>query len=206
MSHANPTPAQQHAFRQAQQHALGLGQRKWMEIYESGAYTGLRIVKYLVDVAGKNATMFLLDPKGSIAGVTALRIKNRDLKHMSPTWNLYSGRCTSFAVKAVMELGPSVTETGRKVFDWKIYDLTRHRVARCFKTGVVIDSSSTVIGGAFPLNPGEWARFPESNASWQFKKLTSSSSNGKFKFECHGNASGKIVSLNDLKWMQNIES
>jgi hypothetical protein len=94
---------------------------------------------------------------------------------------------------------------GQPLYDWKVYDLGHHRVARCFRTGVVIDSSSIVPSGAFILHPGEWAKFPETNASWQFKKLDSSS-NGKFKFEREGKVNGKVVSFNVLKWMWSIES
>ncbi|KAL2017870.1 hypothetical protein VTK56DRAFT_1574 [Thermocarpiscus australiensis] len=35
------------------------------------------------------------------------------------------------------------------------------------------------------------------NASWQFKKVTGSSSNGKFKFERESNANGEIKQSSD---------
>lgn len=88
------------------------------------------------------------------------------MNQMAVTWASRTGRCTSLAVKAVHNLGGPA-------YDWCIYDLEGHRVARCRRTGIVIDSSSTVEGGAFILPGGKWARFEGTNTSWKFKSSES---------------------------------
>jgi hypothetical protein len=146
------------------------------------------MLQYIIQQGGKTPKDFLGDPKNSIKNVTSNVISKQTLDQMKITWASKTGRCTSFAVKAISDLSLQKAQ-GQPVYDFKIYDLGRHRVARCAKTTVVIDSSSTLPGGAFPLPEGAWARFPETNASWKFKSSES-------KFEREGNVEGTIVSFN----------
>ncbi|KAK3307244.1 uncharacterized protein B0T15DRAFT_168329 [Chaetomium strumarium] len=55
---------------------------------------------------------------------------------------------TSFVVKASNDLS-AYKDKGQPVYDFKIYDLDGHRVTRCAKTTIVMDSSSTLLHGAF---------------------------------------------------------
>ncbi len=54
------------------------------------------------------------------------------------TWAGHTGRCTFFAVKVVELLCQEYPD----VFDFVIYNLKGHRVTRCHKTGILVDSSS----------------------------------------------------------------
>lgn len=98
---------------------------------------------------------------------------------LNTTWADTTVRCTSFAVKVVSPLEKQSSGT----FKFDIYDLGRHRVARCEKTGILIDSSSK--NGAFPLPEGEWVRIEGSEASWKWIK-------GKSKFERNVGTSGIV--------------
>ena len=103
----------------------------------------------------KTIPQFLANPKTGLMGVTAANIENRrSIDDIGITRASATGRCTSFVVKSVTTL--SAKALGR--YDWCIYDLSGHRVVRCRKTVVVIDSSSTITGGAFVLKDGAVAK------------------------------------------------
>ncbi|KAK0709540.1 hypothetical protein B0T26DRAFT_754727 [Lasiosphaeria miniovina] len=169
----------------SQNDPLVLAQREWVKIFNGGAYTGMLMMEQLIKASGKTHKQFLEDPKNSIKKATETHLNTANLQQLGPTWNTYSGRCTSFAVKAINELNAHKGAGGAAIFNFEIYDLSRHRVARCKTTGIVIDSSSTLPNGAFVLPEGEWARFPETDASWKFKSSES-------KFERQGNVDGQI--------------
>ncbi|KAK0706890.1 hypothetical protein B0T26DRAFT_478797 [Lasiosphaeria miniovina] len=164
---------------------LALAKQEWMKIFNGGPYTGLLMLEHLLNAATKTHEQFLTDPKNSIKKATLDHVTGSDLQRLGSTWNTYAGRCTSFAVKGISELNAHSGAGGVPIFNFEIYDLSRHRVARCRNTGIVLDSSSTITGGAFALPEGAWARFPETNASWKFKSSES-------KFERDGNVEGKI--------------
>jgi hypothetical protein len=136
---------------------------------------------------GKQVPAFIAAPVETVAGVTASTItRHHDIEKMQPVWASRTGRCTSFAVKAISSLSSTVDTKKQPVCNFAIYDLAGHRIARCLKTGVVIDSSSTVTGGAFVLPEGQWQKFEKTEASWKFKKSES-------KFERAGNTQGQVV-------------
>ncbi|KAK0701722.1 hypothetical protein B0T26DRAFT_681840 [Lasiosphaeria miniovina] len=164
---------------------LDLAQHEWKKIFDGGPYTGMLMLQYIIQATGKSIGDFLLDPKNSIKTITDSHISHFNFQQLAATWNVDAGRCTSFAVKAITELKSHKDATGAPIFNFEIYDLTRHRVARCRKTGVVIDSSSSIRNGAFVLAEGAWGRFPETNASWKFKSDES-------KFEREGKEHGQI--------------
>jgi hypothetical protein len=167
------------------QQALQDAQRSWQAVFAGGPYTGLKMLEYLIVKGGKTPKGFLQNPKTELSTVMQ-EIRNHTIAEMEPTWKGKTGRCTSLAVKVVD--GLAGTKVGNNlVYNWCIYDLTRHRIARCLKTGIVIDSSSTIVGGAFVLPEGQWQRFDKTDASWKFKSSES-------KFERDGNPEGAVVS------------
>jgi hypothetical protein len=172
---------------------LSAARRVWQEILAGGPYTALKMVEYLKQQGGKTYEGFLANPRTALEGVTNRVIGKHDINAypLSITWNSMTGRCTSFAIKAVNDLERMGLKdaANKPAFDFEIFNLGRHRVARCKRTGILIDSSSTKPGGAFLLPEGaEWLKFGESRVSWKY-------SNSKSKFERNGNPdSTEIVS------------
>ncbi|KAK3374513.1 hypothetical protein B0T24DRAFT_705030 [Lasiosphaeria ovina] len=164
---------------------LTLAQHEWVKIFNGGPYTGMLMLEYIIQATGRTNYDFINDPKNCIKGITDAHISTFDIQQLAATWNVDAGRCTSFAVKAITELNTHKGAGGVPIFNFEIYDLSKHRVARCRKTGVVIDSSSSLRNGAFVLPEGSWGRFPETQASWKFKSSES-------KFERDGKVDGQI--------------
>jgi hypothetical protein len=146
------------------------------------------MLQYILEAGKVDVSTFMANPVASVKDITKTHITNRhDIERMRPVWASKTGRCTSFAVKAVAVLMAQNTDMGNKsIYDFATYDLHGHRVARCLKTEVVIDSSSTIPGGAFVLPEGQWQKFEKTEASWKFSK-------SKSKFERAGNPDGKVV-------------
>jgi hypothetical protein len=156
-------------------------------IFNGGPYTALAMLRYILNAAGATPDKLVANIN-VVAKVTEKQIKGKhDINKMQEIWARNTGRCTSFAVKAVSSLESKSTK-----YKFEIYDLQGHRVARCRNTGVVIDSSSRIPGGAFVLLEGGWARFEKTDASWKFKSSES-------KFESQGNAQGLVVSCDYLQ-------
>ncbi|KAH6850496.1 hypothetical protein B0I37DRAFT_115551 [Chaetomium sp. MPI-CAGE-AT-0009] len=160
----------------------------WQGIFAEGPYTALKMVEYILQESEKDVAAFMADPVGTVNGVTQTKIAGKhDIARMRPVWASKTGRCTSFAVKAVSILSQKQDAKKQPVYNFATYDLAGHRVARCLKTEVVIDSSSTIPGGAFVLPEGKWQVFEKTEASWKFKKSES-------KFERAGDPNGKVAS------------
>lgn len=158
----------------------------WRQVYEEGPYTGVIMIDHLRQRAGiANWNQVLKEGysknKGlkGLSSVSARRDELMKDAQLKKIWKGQTGRCTSFAVKVIDLLDKSSPGT----FKFRIYDIGRHRVARCEKTGVLIDSSSQ--NGAFVLREGEWARHEGSEASWKWIK-------GKSKFERVEGVSGVV--------------
>ncbi|KAH6626678.1 hypothetical protein B0J18DRAFT_146680 [Chaetomium sp. MPI-SDFR-AT-0129] len=158
----------------------------WKGIFDGGPYTALKMVQYIVQASGKTTAQFVAEPVKTTKGVTDQKIATRSINEMAPIWAYKTGRCTSFAVKAVYQLGQYMGQDKKPIYNFAIYDLEGHRIARCLQTATVIDSSSTIPGGAFVLPEGYWQKFEETAASWKFKSSESS-------FERDGNVSGKVA-------------
>lgn len=145
--------------------------KAWKNAFVEGPYTGFVMLDYLRVKANLQWTKVLQDgPKKSLKPVTQAMVVADKTPAMTNTWAGKTGRCTSFAVNVTYLL----ERTYPGVYDFQIYDLGRHRVARCKKTGILIDSSSAK--GAFVLPEGEWVRLEGSEGSWKWIK-------GKSKFE-----------------------
>ncbi|KAK4139790.1 uncharacterized protein C8A04DRAFT_32687 [Dichotomopilus funicola] len=158
----------------------------WQGIFNGGPYTALKMVQYIVQASGNSTAKFVAEPVNTTKGVTNRVIATRNIRDMAPVWAYNTGRCTSFAIKAAYELGRYADRDGKPIYNFAIYDLEGHRIARCLQTATVIDSSSTISGGAFVLPEGHWQSFEETAARWKFKSSESS-------FERDGNVSGKVA-------------
>ncbi|GAB1311006.1 hypothetical protein MFIFM68171_01216 [Madurella fahalii] len=134
------------------------------------------VIDYLVsksnlswDAALRNPWSLKDAPLGDI-------IKEDKSLSFTRTW-WTSGRCTSFTLRVVRQL----QEYDAASFDFKFYDLNGHRVARCAKTGILIDSSSAV--EVLVLKDGEeWLTLDEEGGQPAGKWV-----NGKSKFERDNN-------------------
>ena len=145
------------------------------------------MLQYIMETGRVDVSTFMASPVASVKDITKTQITNRhNIEQMRPVWASKTGRCTSFAVKAVAILSQKMDTKNRPIYDFATYDLHGHRVARCLKTEVVIDSSSTIPGGAFVLPEGQWQKFEKTEASWKFLK-------SKSKFERAGDPDGKVV-------------
>lgn len=147
----------------------------WKSIFTTGPYTSVNMVQFILKAGGHTPEDFLKAPNVVKSDSKAKVEGKLTIKDMEPIWARNTGRCTSFAVKAVTAL--SKGKPG--AYDFKIYDLKGHRIARCPKTHVVIDSSSRLPNGAFLLPENKWERFEETDASWKFN-------DGKSKFQADG--------------------
>lgn len=113
------------------------------------AYTSLPMVEYLRKTFGLSIGEILEAPKLLGTRFDKSAFNNREMQHsLRRFWLSQSGRCTTFAVKVAAAL----EKVHPSVFKFEMYDVGRHRLARCSRTGVVIDSSQTP--GAFLMSEG----------------------------------------------------
>ncbi|KAE8326298.1 hypothetical protein BDV39DRAFT_206191 [Aspergillus sergii] len=138
-------------------------QECWEEAFKDGPYSNFLQGEYLVNKSGESWGSILKDKN-----LLKKKIKIEDLtKDQSTsfirTW-WAAGRCTSFATRIVRQL----QEYSSASFDFKFYDLNGHRVARCMKTGILIDSSSAT--GVLVLNDGDdWTTIAGDTRNRQWK-------------------------------------
>ncbi|KAB8221901.1 hypothetical protein BDV33DRAFT_201902 [Aspergillus novoparasiticus] len=138
-------------------------QECWEEAFKDGPYSNFLQGEYLVNKSG--------EPWGSILKDKNLLKKKIKIENLTKdqstafirTW-WAAGRCTSFATRIVRQL----QEYSSASFDFKFYDLNGHRVARCMKTGILIDSSSAT--GVLVLNDGDdWTTIAGDTRNRQWK-------------------------------------
>ncbi|KAE8316619.1 hypothetical protein BDV41DRAFT_113433 [Aspergillus transmontanensis] len=138
-------------------------QECWEEAFKDGPYSNFLQGEYLVNKSG--------EPWGSILKDKNLLKKKIKIENLTEdqstsfirTW-WAAGRCTSFATRIVRQL----QEYSSASFDFKFYDLNGHRVARCMKTGILIDSSSAT--GVLVLNDGDdWTTIAGDTRNRQWK-------------------------------------
>ena len=144
----------------------------WCQVFDGGPYTSLKMLEYLKN---KNEPALSYDQfvedREVLRQVSREKIETDEMEGgLRILWASETGRCTSFAVKVIDILEQQHPGT----FDFAIYDLKGHRIARCRNTGALIDSSS--IHGAFELKEGEWKSFEDSEKRWKWIS-------GKSKFE-----------------------
>lgn len=157
----------------------------WKQVFEEGPYTALVMIDYLrykANIAGWNEVLKLGVKQKTLVALSQMADKREAMMKdpdLNRIWAGQTGRCTSFAVKVISLL----ERQSPGIFNFNIYDIGHHRVARCHKTGILIDSSSKV--GAFPLPEGKKVRIEASDASWKW-------TNGKSKFEKVEGSSGVV--------------
>lgn len=149
----------------------------WEDVFHYGAYTNFHQFEYLVKRAARSDDPFkevLKRPKILAENITVDSLRNDTSATFKKTWGC-AGRCTSFTVRVVRRL----QEHHSPSFDFRIYDLEGHRVARCMRTGILIDSSSAV--GSLVLRNGEWSTLEDGgeDVNWMWV-------DGKSKFERRG--------------------
>ncbi|KAG6368218.1 hypothetical protein INS49_002419 [Diaporthe citri] len=129
------------------------------------------MIDYLITVTAKSTWKKFLENPKLLQGISDGRIVGDSRTLFDNLSNTYTGRCTSFALNCVRDLErlKPVGPAGEGYWDFKFYDLKGHRVARCEKTGVLIDSSSK--RGAFVLDEGPWTSLDaEDDQQWRFLK------------------------------------
>jgi hypothetical protein len=161
-------------------------QKWWGATFNDTPYTNFFQIEYLVKTAGASWQDILIDPKILAKRVGKDAIANDKSPLFNHTW-ASAGRCTSFAVRVARQLQEHLEKPNGEPFDFKFYDLKRHRVARCAKTGVLIDSSSSV--GILVLKEGEWATIDGEQMKWKWIA-------GKSKFERGGTMVSNASLLN----------
>lgn len=138
----------------------------WGDVFCEGPYTSVPMLDFLrrrynlrhVDIMeNKNCLR-------SLAETDSFRRDSTE-DQLLGLWASRTGRCTSFAVKVVTILQRKFPGT----FDFRFYDLEgRHRLARCSRTGILIDSGS--LNGAFVLEEGDLTSFEDDGQSWRWCK------------------------------------
>lgn len=154
------------------EHLKKEAQRWWEDAFVSTPYSSFLQMDYLVTKSGLTWEAALKSPKSLKRASLADIIKEDKSPAFIRTW-WTSGRCTSFAIRAVRQL----QEHDAPSFDFKLYDLGHHRVARCAKTGILIDSSSAV--GVIVVQDGHgWVTLEDDHGrpAWKW-------ANGTSKFE-----------------------
>jgi hypothetical protein len=123
--------------------------------------------RYLLGAGQISYEAFVQNPK-LLKNVTRKDILSDDMNgDLFVTWVSETGRCTSFAIKVV----DLIEKKYPGQFEFDLYDLNGHRIARCHKTGILIDSSSR--HGAFELKEGKQKSFEGSDAKWKWISGTS---------------------------------
>ena len=117
-------------------------------IFVDGPYTSLKMLQYLLSLTQLSYAEYVKNPK-ALRATTEERIESDTSGGFDFTWASRTGRCTSFAVK----VADALRKDHKGVFDFQIYNLSGHRLARCLQTVILIDSSSSQ--GAFELKENE---------------------------------------------------
>lgn len=132
----------------------------WKQVFAEDAFTSLTIADFVLNKTGMSLDDYLKAPKTLKSKV--------DIKAI-PTWSNLEvlangpGRCASFAVKVCWRLAKN--HAGQ--YEFKYYNIGAHRIARCEKTRVVIDSSSRF--GAFELSTdGVWMSWKDQPKEWKY--------------------------------------
>ncbi|KAK6507977.1 hypothetical protein TWF481_006397 [Arthrobotrys musiformis] len=140
-------------------------QEIWTANFTDGPYSNLIQADYLISKSSHTYSDILKAPKTLTTAVPNAALQDDNSIAFKRTWATAAGRCTAFCIRIVRRL----QEYDSPAFDFKFYDLRGHRVARCMKTGILIDSSSAV--GVLVLKDGaDWVRLEEeeSNPKWKW--------------------------------------
>ncbi|KAI2618903.1 hypothetical protein GGR54DRAFT_640445 [Hypoxylon sp. NC1633] len=143
---------------------LRIATEVFKDVFNSGSYSSLGMISAIAINLGLSERDILEKPE-NLKGFDQNSITQENLYQspISSTWSLKTGRCTSFALKVVHQLESQHPE----LFNFKYFDLKGHRVARCQRTGILIDSSSGI--GAVILNESQdWSTITGLTGKWMF--------------------------------------
>lgn len=113
---------------------------QWKQAYDEGAHASFKMVEVLMDLARVTYSDFLRNPALIANFQEADEWPITDVRNApyNDTWESMSGRCTSFTIKVAYNLKRMYPDE----LDFLYYDLGSHRIARCERAGVLIDSES----------------------------------------------------------------
>lgn len=106
-------------------------------------------------------TLFVQNPKQQLKPLRSSKHATL-VAHIAqdPSTAKVSGRCTVLAVQVAEQLNRAHPQT----FEFKIYDLGRHRIARYGRTSLLVDPGSAT--GLYSVPSGEAWRYGEFQWSW----------------------------------------
>ncbi|KAK3313594.1 hypothetical protein B0H66DRAFT_356961 [Apodospora peruviana] len=142
-----------------------LSRNQWLDVFAQGPHTSFKIIEVLLGELNLTYGDLLANPACLQPFSDNWRdwVTNVFDDPWIRTWDYDTGRCTSFAIKVAYGLESHPDYRG--VFDFKYYNLGRHRVARCDRTTVVIDSESKYGPRLLPEN-AEWTDTPGEHRGW----------------------------------------
>lgn len=133
----------------------------WKQVFGEDAFTSLTIAEFVLNNTATSLQDYVKAPK---------ILKGKVNLEMISKWDNLGilvdgpGRCASFAVKVCSRL----EKQHANHYDFRYYNIGSHRIARCEKTRVVIDSSSDY--GAFQLTlNGEPMWWQGCKHQWEFE-------------------------------------
>lgn len=135
--------------------------RAWIKFFGSEAFTSLPIADYIMSATKTKYKDYLQNPKDLKNKVDMQSLQTNpdlDILYKGP------GRCATFAVKVCKDLEDRY---GSTKYDFRYFSTGNHRIARCEKSKVVIDSSSKK--GAFQLkNDNTWMWWKYRAQKWHY--------------------------------------
>ncbi len=157
------------------------------DVWAAGPFTHFHMVRYLMekykthvlgdrdnqlpegeDICDKIMRDFLHNP-GILNNTTIIQEMNKDelfdANGLSPVFTNNTGTCTAFAVRVVHLLNIAHPD----FFNFIYYDMIGHRLARCKKTKMVIDSSEWHLGTL--QNDGKTMKFREYTLVWEVETV-----------------------------------
>ncbi|GAB1312431.1 hypothetical protein MFIFM68171_02641 [Madurella fahalii] len=119
---------------------LTVSQEQWTKAFMEGPHTSFGMVKVLMKELRLDFPKLLEKPEELSEAFKDRKplIYNIEDRPWVNTWAGETGRCTSFAVKVARAL----ERAHPSVFKFMYFDLGRHRVARCARTNILINSDS----------------------------------------------------------------
>ncbi|KAK4209365.1 hypothetical protein QBC37DRAFT_294742 [Rhypophila decipiens] len=106
-----------------------------MRQFNRGAYSSFKAVEKLLEIFHLSHEDLLHDPR-RLLDFRATDVHDIFCEPWRTTWDAGVGRDSEFTIAVTI----SLTKDHPDLFDWRYYDLGKHRIARCIRTGVVIDS------------------------------------------------------------------
>jgi hypothetical protein len=140
--------------------AFGFARKVYTDVWDGGPYTSFDMIKYLIEKTRINRTDRESLRRGNLHAfvrhpIIIQTVSDESIGKDSMRGRLLllfdkrTGLCTSFAIKVVRMLelrAPSGT------YNFIFYDTGPHRMARCTRTGIVIDSSVGNAIAEYPTN------------------------------------------------------